>query len=258
MQSMIALSFGNAPVELSGITKNKTTLGNSISTVGDYNLDVNDWLPAAAEKYNISANLNDYILIPVPSIITDLPNTNGDSASREELMEFNPEQGRLVYKTWVGKPTYEEHANKDHTKAKGVILDTMLKPVTGYAGNHLKLIKLLAFDRTRDPKLCNDILRGEINTYSMGMLFKYFTCSICGHIVHSPRDSMCVHTNPRRKTYMQPNGQLAFRRCHKITGFECSAVRDPAFVSANSDVILDVRNFNSGANHIVSNKNTKV
>jgi hypothetical protein len=258
MQS-ISLSFANKPVELHGINrKGNVSLSEAITTVGDYNLDVNKWLPAAAEKYNISPDLNDYILIPVPSIVTELPNTNGDSASYSELVEFNPEQGRLVYETWKGKPTYEEHKNNDIRQAKGVILDTMLKPLKQYGGNHYKLIKLLAYDRTRDAKLCNDILRGEINTYSMGMLFKYFTCSICGHVVHTPKDPMCAHTNPRRKTYMLANGQLVFRRCSKITGFECSAVRDPAFVSANSDVILDVRRFNNGDNPLVANKNTVI
>lgn len=262
MKTMQSLSFARseAPIELNEASRTSKAIpfqaqvgGAQLSTV----LDVNKWLPAAAEQYNISPNLRDYILVPVPSIISDLPNTNGDSASREELTAFNPAQGRLAFETWIGKPTFVEHANKDHTKAKGVIIDVNLRPMTQFKGNHVRVIKLLAYDRTNDPLLCTSILNGDINTYSMGMNYICFTCSVCGHTIRSMRDRPCPHTAPRKKTYMLANMQLAFRRCIGITGFECSAVADPAYISANSDVILDVNRYIQTGDGRVVNKNNK-
>lgn len=256
---MLSLSFnvGTAPTELYGVSnKSKSiNLGNAVTHNGEHTLNVNKWLPAAAEEYKISAHLSDYILVPVPSIITELPNTNGDSASYRELTRFNPEHGRLACDTWVGKPTYVEHDNQIITRAKGVIFDVMMRPIRSHQGNHYKCIKLLGFDRNKDAVLTKAILAGDVNTYSMGMYFKSYTCSICNTRVGPGSKFTCEHTQLKRKTYMRPDGKLAFRRCEYILGFETSAVADPAFCSANSDVILDVNQFRlSGTSH-VTNKN---
>lgn len=81
------------------------------------------YLAAAAEMYNISPRISDYVLVPVSTVLSDLPNTNGDAMTREELLKFNPQQGRIAYKTWIGKPTFLEHANQVLPGAKGIILD---------------------------------------------------------------------------------------------------------------------------------------
>lgn len=256
---MLSLSFniGSTPTELYGASnKSKSiNLGDAVTHNGEHTLDTNKWLPAASEVYKISPHLSDYILVPVPSMITELPNTNGDSASYHELTRFNYEHGRLAYRTWKGKPTYVEHDNQIPHRAKGVILDVMLKPVRAHQGKHYKCIKLLAFDRTKDPVLTKAILSGEVNTYSMGMYFKTYTCSICGNRVGPGAKYTCEHTQLKRKTYMRADGKLAFRRCEGILGFETSAVADPAYCSANSDIIMDVNQFKvSGTSHVV-NKN---
>lgn len=245
--AMKSLSFGvkaSMPATpLHNISKQKEVMLKHIMTgAGDYTLDVNSWLPASAEIYNISPNLSDYILIPVPSIITDLPNTNGDSVSLDELIRFDPKYGRLAYRSWKGKPTHVEHQNKVLSQAKGVIFDVILQPITTHRGTHHKCVKLLGYDRTKDPQLCNDILANKINTYSMGFYFKAYTCSICGTRVGPSGVGMCAHTQPKRKTYKTLDNRLAFRKCEIIEGFECSSVRDPAFVTANSSKVIDVRN----------------
>lgn len=197
-------------------------------------LDAHAWLPAASKIYNISPDLKDYVMVPIPAMVTGIPNTNGDSATLEEMLRFDPKMGMQAYKTFKAKPTHLEHANKDYTIAKGVILDSYLQPLPQFRGNHAKLVLLLAFDRTRDPELCNRIISGDLNTYSIGMYFNSYRCSVCGHVAHQDSMRVCSHTRPRKPTYMLGN-KLVYRECQTITGFECSAVEDPAFVSAHSN-----------------------
>lgn len=246
MQS-ISFNIGDAPTELHGISgKSKNiTLTDKVAGQGGRTIDANMWLPRAAEHYHISPKLSDYVLVPVPSIISELSNTNGDSVTKEELLRFHPEHGQLAYQTWKGKPTHVEHDNKDITKAKGVILDVFLRKLTGFAGNHVKVIKLLAFDRTKDERLTTAILNREINTYSLGMWFKSYTCTICNNRVGQNFGQMCSHTRPRMPVKRLINGQLAYRQCENIVGFETSAVEDPAYVVANSDIVMDVRQLNA-------------
>lgn len=241
----ISFSIGSPPAELHGISNKRkdVRLGKNITGDSERTIDANLWLPRAAEHYQISPNLSDYILVPVPSVISELPNTNGDSVTKDELMRFHPDFGQLAYRTWIGKPTHVEHANKDITKAKGVIFDVFLRKLPQFAGGHVKVIKLLGFDRTKDPVLCQAILDRKINTYSLGMYFKMYQCSICGNIVGQNHGSQCMHTRPRRKTYKLADGRLAYRRCMSIVGFETSVVADPAYSVANSDIIMNPHDF---------------
>lgn len=242
LMTSISFAIGSKPTELH-TAKKKGELRLSSTAAGgvERTIDANMWLPRAAEHYRISPKLSDYILVPVPSVISEIPNTNGDSVTKEELLRFYPEYGQLAYQTWRGKPTYVEHDNKDITKARGVIFDVYVRPLTSFQGNHIKVIKLLGFDRTKDPRLCEAILTRKVNTYSLGMYFKSYVCSICGNRVGQNVGSPCVHTRPRRKTYKQFDGRLAYRQCEHVVGFETSVVADPAYSVANSDLILDPR-----------------
>lgn len=241
MMRAVSFAIGQKPSELHGISnKGSVRLGDALTQAGERTLDANLWLPRAAEHYHISPKLSDYVIVPVPSIVSELPNTNGDSVSREELMRFKPDYGQLAYKTWVGKPTFIEHQNKDITKARGVILDVFLRRLPpNFSGGHVKVIKLLAFDRTKDPELVQAILTRKFNTYSLGMYYRQYQCSICGTTVTQNNTRFCDHTNLRRKTYMRPDGELAYRKCQDIIGFETSAVADPAYSIATSDIVFD-------------------
>ena len=233
-----SLDIGLEPTELYGIdtSKKEATIGPKASGTGDYvNIDATFWLPLASEHYHISPKLQDYVLVPVPSVITEMPNTNGDAVTKNELLQFNPETGLVAYKTFKAKPTFLEHDNQDITKAKGVILDTYLKVLRGFGNDkHYKLIKLLAFDRTKDSDLCNRILKGEVTTYSMGLLFDSYSCSVCNNRVGKNYGRACEHTTLRKPTYLHNSGRLAYRLMHSIVGFECSCVADPAFSCAIS------------------------
>lgn len=215
-------------------SKNVRLAGSSIGSDSDLNLDHNVWLPKAAEVYNISADIRDYVIAPVPVNITEIPNTNGDGFELSEWLRFNPEQGKLAYQTFKGKPTYIEHRdNLDHTKAAGVIFDNHLTRLHGFRGNHAKLYLLVGYDRTRNPEHCDKILRNEINTYSKGTAYKAYQCSICGRLVTPKNKNFCEHTDFKRTAYLDHRtGRLVYRRCIGLTGFECSSVVDPAFACA--------------------------
>lgn len=227
-------------------TKESLVVANAGMFGGDNNnsslVDWMGWLPFASKKLNISPNVKDYVVIPIPTIVTDLPNRNGVGFPLSELVQFRPHLGMQSYKTWKGKPTFEEHENEDHTKAKGVIIDTHMRKIPGM--NVWRLMKLLAFDRTRDPQLCADILSRKRNSYSMGAYLDGYTCSIChqefGTCNHIPQgyskgDVLFV---PHRTS-----GKLLFKNVVAPEGFETSSVKTPAFISALNDKVFDMSSF---------------
>ena len=212
-------------------TSKSISLKGSLSGIGDTTqLDVNAWLPAASEHYNISKDLRDYVLHPTVVTLTGIPNTNGDGFELRDWLTFRPELGQLAFKTFKGKPTFVEHANSDYRVARGVILDSRLSQLKGYDQSHARLHLLLAFDRSLEPELCGDILSGEHNTYSKGTWYKAYTCSVCGETFTGRSRQLCGHVGNRVRRL--PDGRLAYRQCHILEGFECSAVRNPAFVCA--------------------------
>jgi hypothetical protein len=214
-------------------TSKSVRLSASASGLGsEVYLDANAWLPAAAEQYNISKDLRDYILAPVVVNISEIPNTNGDEFSKKEWLTFNVNQKRLAFQTFKGAPCHKEHQNKNHRLALGVILDSHLRKLEGFNGDHAKLLLLHAFDRSRDPERARRILSGELNTYSIGVWYSAYTCSVCGQTFTNASRVPCAHTQRNRPVYRRPDGSLVYRHCHNLTGFESSSVEDPAFVCA--------------------------
>ena len=203
--------------------------------------ECNYWLPYAAEHYHLSRDIRDYVLVPIPAIFSDLPNTNGDSLSLKQMLRFDPELGMQMYKTFRGKGTFLEHQNKDITQAKGVILDAFLRPVP-FNTKYYKIVLLLAYDRTKDSELCRQILSQETNAYSVGFYYSSYTCSVCGTRVGKGINiRTCEHTQLGRPTYRQKDGKIVYRRCENGVGFECSSVMTPAFVCAIGPHVYDVR-----------------
>lgn len=202
-------------------------------------LDITNWLPAASKHYNISRDINDYIMMPVFTIPSELPNRNGVGFPLEELTAFSPDHGMMYYKTFKGKPTHFEHANKDYSIAKGVIGDVYLRRLRGYSNDQIfKMVELLMFDRTRDPDLCKSILKGEVNAYSMGAYVGGYTCSFCGADM-----GKCDHLHPDRKLdFYRLGNHLVYRRVKKPVGFETSAVGTPAYSVAAQDLVIPIGN----------------
>lgn len=250
---MISKSFDLSNMGLNAIDLHKEgasrksksiRLGSSLSGASDtIVLDANSWLPACAEHYNISSDIRDYVLQPAVVNISGLPNTNGDSFSGQEWLKFKPKFGMLAYKTFKGRSTFLEHANQDYRVSAGAIFDSSLSRLVGFTGNRAKLTLLLAYDRTINPELCDSILAGTHNTYSMGVYYTSYTCSICGATFNGSSKTICSHTRINKPTNRMGK-ELAYRICHDLEGFECSAVADPAFICAAGlpEQVLDPRN----------------
>lgn len=227
------LNKGDAVVQPQTRAVNKDTLMSIV--------DAKEWLPFAAEKYKISPDFSDYVIVPVEIIFSDIPNRNALAFPAEELMNFNPQYGMQAYRTWIGKGTYMEH--QDNTipeKAKGVIISVAVRKVNTAVGDFIRLMHLLAFDRTKDAQLASDILNRRRTGYSMGSTCETYTCSICGA---NMRDRpFCEHIDVRSrqaKATMRLFGdRLAFCQSRNVIGFECSSVMVPANYSARNENYL--------------------
>jgi hypothetical protein len=204
-----------------------TSLMDSVKDLTD---NAKFWLPIAAEKLNISKHIKDYVLTPVISMPSDLPNRNGQAFPYTELTGWCIDGGAPMYKTWIGKSAYAEHKNDNPWESKGVIVDCMMKPLASTDGNIWKVIKLVAWDRTKDPLLVNDILSKKRNCYSMGAHAADFSCSVCAKTLSK---GGCEHLTHGRPEYKVVNGRLAFYNVIDPIGFELSSVQSPAYASAS-------------------------
>ncbi len=221
------------------------------------NIDIS-WLPAAAETYDISADPDDYVLVDVPIVTVDIPNRNMQAFPFEEVSYFDPMHGRCIYKTFSGKPTHIDHQNRDPLKAKGVHFDSSLEYIPAYGLYKIRV--LTGWDRTKDPYLVNQILKGERNGYSMGALVSAFCCSVCG--ATDTNVNPCRHMDPRlgaqkgslwdmetdrvisahevSTMFSDPNMvtselveaaakyRLVYQKCSDVNYIETSSVADPA------------------------------
>ena len=189
-------------------------------------------LAYAAEKYNISRNLKDYIFVPVSVFFNDLPNRNAVGFPLSQLTEFNPEYGCLGYETWKFKPAFQDHKNDDYTQARGMIFDVALRRNDRYEGEPHQLWHLLGYDRNRVKVLCNDILNRERTGYSMGAWVADYRCSICDA---SSKGGGCEHVangqpGSMRVWAMQDGSKkIGYLQSQRPVGFECSTVKSPAF-----------------------------
>jgi len=180
----------------------------------------------AAEQYLISADINDYIISDVPIVHVDVPNRNLDEFPFKEVTKFDPEIGRPVYQSFIGKPTHKDHDNKDVRKAKGVIFDARLVK----ADSGLYVIRILAgYDRTKDQELTEDIVSGKRPGHSMGALVGFTMCSYPGCGATSTTGKIpCIHLEGSIGKGRVINAQLIYERCYNFRYIECSSVGDAA------------------------------
>lgn len=211
-------------------------------------LDYKVWLPFAAKTYNISPNIEDYVLINTLVCPSDIPNRNGIGFPVSELATFlPPPTNRMAYKAWVGCPVHLEHANEHHEDAYGIVLDASLHKVLGYGGGKLwKVMGLLAVDKNKNPDIAQQILDKEINTYSMGAMVDYFTCSYCG--TECTEKYVCHHiTSPKVVNWRvvkdyDGSSHVAYLDAHGIQPIEVSIVKDPAWAPALSNEVFQLSN----------------
>lgn len=178
-----------------------------------------DWLKAASLAYNISDDPRDFVIETVPSVTADVPNRNTDCFPLAELVKFNPQVGRVAYKTFVGKPTHVNHENQDPLKAKGVNFDALMRVTRSRLHNtRVRTVFVLSgFDRTKDPDLVREILGGDSKAYSMGAMATLL-CSVC-----SKHIKQCSCSGQALGSII--NGQLRYRICTDINFIENSKVK---------------------------------
>lgn len=232
-----------AAIEMHDVLKgNETAALKSLAAAGSAASEVQDniramimdapaWLPFAAEPYQISAELADFVLVPQIIMPSDLPNRNGVGFPFRELTRFNTDAGTLSYRTWKGKPTHVEHQNQILDAAKGVVFDASIRRITRASGDVWKVMCLCGFDRKKDPYLANQILTGERPSASMGAYVRDYACTICGTL-HSKGG--CEHVKHGKPEYKIFAGRLAYLEAVDPMGFEISSVQTPAFVSATN------------------------
>lgn len=189
-----------------------------------HDIDIS-WLPSAAEAYNISPDINDYVLVDVPAVTIDIPNKNWQAFPYEEVTFFDMYQAKQVFQTFIAKPSCLEHDNKveeDTNKAKGVIFGATLQYIPTYDIYKIRLLQ--GFDRTKDTLLANEILSGKRNSYSMGARVNVFVCPICGTPQTKKNSCPCGRVGVGN---MYKN-HLYFSLCLGSVFFENSSVANPA------------------------------
>ena len=188
-------------------------------------------LGAAAEFYNLSKDVRDYILQPVPIIWSDLPNRNGVAFPISSLTEWVKEKGCRAYMGWKGQAVRLEHDWEG--EAIGLIPDVAIRPLRGFGNNRLwKIVLLHAVDRTKNVEIAKAIETGKRNSWSMGCLVSYFTCSVCGSDAPS-----CDHLR-KDETFRVTSNGITFRNAHGIMAEESSSVGDPAYGQAIGEIVV--------------------
>lgn len=193
-----------------------------------------DFLPAASETYHISPNPEDYILVSLPIVTVDIPNRNLQAFPLQEVGHFDALQGKLVYQTFLHKPTHIDHQNTDPTQAKGVHVDASMQYIPKYGLWKINVLTL--WDRSKDAKLVDDILKKKRTGYSMGAMVDNFACSICGRTetITNP----CEHMRKGKGTVWGTDNRLCYQLCLGVCYFETSSVEEPADPTALSTDIF--------------------
>lgn len=153
--------------------------------------------------------------------ISSRTNDNFDTWPAEEL--------RQAWATFIGKPVFVNHHNKDHRRARGVIIDAALHEDVAPDGTPDTWVEvLMEVDAVRFPKLAKAILAGDIERTSMGADVAESECSYCGNVASTP-DRYCVHVSRhkgQRLLRRNPDGTqedvLVHEICRKISFFENS------------------------------------
>lgn len=213
-------------------TSGKLRLAEVDTPSGTKEIDVS-WLMSASDRYKISSDLKDYVIVELPGVTVDIPNRNMDEFSYEELTSWSPMLGRIVYTSFVGKPTFQDHDNKDPSKAKGTNFDTALLKGRSRTGKSVYQVMVLAgYDRTKDRSLVTSILSKKRRGYSMGALVDFTLCSVCGKVSSKGPKCDCMNKLGKGKVKL---GKLIYDRCKGVNFIEISSVEDPADWDSYSD-----------------------
>lgn len=184
-------------------------------------------------------SFEEFNLIPKPGklyfttrAISARVNRNYDGFPSQEL--------KKAHRTFIRRPYFVNHANTDHTRTRGIILDSIYKE----NGND-KYIKLLCgINANAFPRLAGEIAKGNLDGVSMGVDVERTICSYCHNVAKAPED-FCNHVlYMKGQTLVRPtkNGGredvLVFESCYGLNFFELSSVFDPADETALVQEVL--------------------
>lgn len=172
-------------------------------------------------------------------------NDNANAWLNEVLLES--------YHSFILAENYLEHIQVPEL-SKGKVLDAVTWVVHQQVGGYPEPIPtifvdcLLATNKKKHPKLCDNILRGTIDTTSMGCDILWSQCSRCGKFFKEGQDEPCSHIQEQlNRSYTDKKGIK--RKVSELCGRpgvigscsfkELSWVRKPAFVWAKRHGFLE-------------------
>jgi hypothetical protein len=148
-------------------------------------------------------------------------NKNFDGFPSEELQK--------AAHTFNGRPVFVNHNNQDPKRTRGVILASQYHGLS--EDPHITILPEV--DALTFPMLAQDIIKGNMDSVSMGCDVDNSTCSYCGNVA-TTADEFCDHilNNKGQELTKLVNGQpkriLVFEICRGLNFFEISFVFDPA------------------------------
>lgn len=154
-------------------------------------------------------------------------NNNGDAWERSLLLS--------TYRTFIGAPNYCEHVQIPEL-SKGFIVDAVARDL----GHSCYIDILVATDR-KHSKLIQDILSGDMNSYSMGCISMFTICTKCGNVAADESQLCpCIQYEGKHTEFVDESGQK--QKIAELIGhvtvpnsnqfIEASWVKNPAFAGA--------------------------
>lgn len=131
--------------------------------------------------------------------------------------------------TFKGRPVFVNHNNQDPERARGVVLASQYHGLVD--DPHITILPEV--DALTFPNLAGDIIKGNMDSVSMGCDVDNSTCSYCGNVA-TTAEQFCDHilNNKGQELTKLVNGQpkriLVFEICRGLNFFEISFVFDPA------------------------------
>lgn len=159
------------------------------------------------------------------------------SRTNDNFDQFPAEEIKQAYRTFVGKPVFVNHANADHRRARGVIIDAALHEDVNPDGTPDTWVEvLMEVDALRFPRLAEAVIKGDIARTSMGTDVAYSVCTACGNRAETPAE-YCRHIPAMKGMKIRrvnastgaPEEVLIAEVCYGLGFFENSLlVEDPA------------------------------
>lgn len=156
----------------------------------------------------------------------DIINNNGDAWERSLLLS--------TYRTFIGAQNYLEHIQIPEL-SKGFIVDAVARDL----GKTCYVDILVATDR-KHSKLISDILSGEMNSFSMGCISLFTTCTKCGNVAADDSQLCpCILYEGKHSVYTEDGQKYKIAELIGHTSvpnsnqfIEASWVKAPAFTGA--------------------------